>query len=63
MNEIKWNNLKRIYVFLRYDIENENNDNVINIIIDVLSEDLNNEEMCRKLFMYIRNVIFRKALW
>ena len=21
MNEIKWNNLKRIYVFLRYDIE------------------------------------------
>lgn len=30
---------------------------------DVLSEDLNNEEMCRKLFMYIRNVIFWKALW
>ena len=50
MNEIKWNNLKRIYVFLRYDIENENNDNVINIIINALSNDLNNEEMCRKLF-------------
>lgn len=47
-----WKNLQRIFVFLRFDIKNKNNSNVIDIIIKVINNNNSNEEMC-KMIVYI----------
>ena len=45
-----WENLHKIFVFLRYDIENINNSYVIDIMINVLNNDDSNEKMCNMIF-------------
>lgn len=45
-----WKNLQRIFVFLRFDIKNKNNSQIIDIIINVINNNTNNDEMCKMIF-------------
>lgn len=44
-----WKNLQRIFVFLRFDIKNENNYEIIDIIIKVINNNNSNNEMCEMI--------------
>lgn len=44
-----WKNLQRIFVFLRFDIKNKNNSQVIDILIEVINNNNKNKEMCKMI--------------
>lgn len=50
MTAIMWKNLQRIFVFIRFDIKDENNSHVIDIIIKVINNNIRNDEMCKMIF-------------
>lgn len=50
MEITKWVNLERIFIFIRFDIRNKDNYQVVDIIIKAIKNNVNNEEMCKMIF-------------
>lgn len=42
-----WKNLQRIFVFIRFDVKDNNNLYIIETIIEVINNNIDNNEMCK----------------
>ena len=45
-----WKNLQRIFVFIRFDVKDNNNSYIIDTIIRAVNNNIGNDEMCKMIF-------------
>jgi len=49
MEQSKWKNLERIFIQLRFDIKNQNNSQIVDIVIRAINNNLSNFELCEMI--------------
>lgn len=49
MEQSKWENLERIFIWMRFDIENQNNEQITDIIIQSITQNLTNLELYKAI--------------
>lgn len=49
MEQSKWENLERIFIQMRFDIENQNNEQIADILIQSLTHNLTNHDLYKSI--------------
>lgn len=62
MTGILIENIKRIAVYIRFDIKNETNLKIIKIVIDTLNDRITNEEMCDNICRFRHDIVLDRTI-
>lgn len=47
MEQSKWNNLEKIFILMRFDIKNQNNGQIADIVIQSINQNFTSSELCK----------------